>query len=103
MRKAPNQANRASGGHPGQNTGELVALDNPLAAQLLSSFETHYEAGRESRIVIQDVRPVQLSVTALGDPAHHLYEHLCALDYAGYHGPEPEWVRLLLRGDHGDE
>lgn len=48
MRNAPNRADRASGGHPGQNAGELVALDNPLAAQLLSSFKAHCEAGGKS-------------------------------------------------------
>jgi hypothetical protein len=45
---------------------------------------------------------LQLPITSSGDPLDHLYEYLCALDHARYHGPESEWVGPLNRvGDEG--
>lgn len=44
----------------------------------------------------------QLSVVASRDSLDNLHEQLCALDNAGDHGPEPEWVgshlRIRIRG-----
>lgn len=40
---------------------------------------------------------LQLPITSSGDPLDHLYEYLCALDHARYHGPESEWVGPLNR------
>lgn len=38
------------------------------------------------------VGPFQLPITAAGDTPDHLHEHICALDHARNHGPQPERV-----------